>query len=210
MSIIANYARVNESELEKFASSPEKLFSESAECIDIDRSWDPMAWILSECKRAEHAYNQLVMKSMLNERREEKSKKPSFFRRIFKKASKDENFDFLKQEQKRLDQFVAETILVGIEGRGANKEPRIDFGYGESCIFKGEELANIAASFNESTGLTKKPDFEKMDSEDVFPGHWREEGDDLYENYIVSNFSKLKQFYNSAHSENQVVIMWFS
>lgn len=210
MSIIANYARINASELEKFTSSPEKLFSESAECIDIDRSWDPMAWILSECKRAEHAYNRLVMQSMLNERHQEKGKKPSFFQRIFRKDSEDESFNHLKQEQEKLGKFVAETILVGIEGRGENKEPRSDFGYGESCIFKGEELASITASFNESTDLTIKPDFDKMDSEDVFPGHWREEGDDLYESYIVDNFNKLKQFYHNAHSENQIVIMWYS
>ncbi|MCP4977830.1 MAG: DUF1877 family protein [Maribacter sp.] len=210
MSIIANYARINEPELEKFTSEPEKLFSESAEYIDIDRSWDPMGWILSECKRAEHAYNQLVMQSMMNERHQEKSKKPSFIQRLFKKYPEEENIDFLKQEQKKLDQFEAEIILVGIEGRGENKEPRIDFGYGESCIFKDEELASISASFNESTGLESKPDFEKMDSEDVFPSHWREEGDDLFKNYIVANYNKLKHFYNKAHSENQIVIMWYS
>ncbi|MFG1496084.1 DUF1877 family protein [Saccharospirillum sp. HFRX-1] len=210
MSIIANYARIKEADFEKFALDQEKLFSESAEFIDIDRSWDPLSWILSERKRAEHAYNQLVMHSIMSERNQGKTKKPTLLKRIFKKDPEEESFRFLKQEQQKLDEFQPEVILVGIEGRGSNKEPRIDFGYGESCIFKSEELASIAASFNECTRLERKPDFEKMDSEDVFPSHWREEGDDIFENYIVANFNKLKQFYNNAHRENQIVIMWYS
>ncbi len=118
MSIIANYARINESDLEKYCSDPEKLYSEEVETIDIDRSWDPMAWLVSECKRAEHAYNMLVMRSMMDERGEETNKKPGFFSKFFKKNNEEENIDFLKNEQKKLKDISPEIILIGIEGRG--------------------------------------------------------------------------------------------
>jgi hypothetical protein len=208
MSIVANYARINESDLDKFALDPEKLYTESIECIDIDRSWDPMSWLVSECKRAEHSYNQLVMQSMLKQKTVQS--KPGFFQRLFKKTSDNSSIDFLKSEQNKLSRYTVEPILIGIEGRGLRKEPRIDFGYGEACIFAGQELELISQAFNENRTLESTPDFEKMDSEQVFPEHWREEGDDLFKTYILANFNRLKTFYGSALNEKQIVVMWYS
>lgn len=210
MSIVANYARINESDLELFCSEPEKLYTNAAEVIDIDRSWDPMAWLVSECKREEHAYNQLVLRSMMSKRKPETEKKTNFFRKLFKKDNEEDNIGYLKEEQKKLEKYPPEIILIGIEGRGETKEERIDFGYGESCIFKGEELKNIVAAFNNCNALENKPNYQEMDEKDVFPQCWQEEADDLYQNYIVANFNKLKSLYSNALSHNQIVIMWYS
>ena len=136
--------------------------------------------------------------------------KQVFFGKLFRKKTKEENVDFLKKEKDKLNDLTPETILIGIEGRGSKKEPKIDFGYGEACVFLPDEVKDIADSFCTCDTFREKPDYKKLDDNQVFPEYWQQEGDDLFDNYIVANFDKLKSLYTAASSNNEVVVMWYS
>jgi len=72
-------------QIEECAATPEALSTGStghlagAEVIDIDRSYEPMAWLLSPCKRAEDEHNALMMQEYLHKQH---APKPSLLSRV--------------------------------------------------------------------------------------------------------------------------------
>lgn len=208
MGMICNYARIEKSQIEKFLSAPEKLLTESEEHIDIDRAWEPLGWMLSGRKRAEYAYELLLIKSMRKER--QVKTKPTFWKRMLGNKSKEDSLADLKQAKENVNKIETEVVLIGIEGRGERIEPRIDFGYGESCILQGDELLKISDALQGDSTLSNLPDFSEMDKQNVFPGSWVQEGQELFGSYILPNFEKLAKFYKDAVSNNNTVIVWYS
>jgi len=69
-------------------------------------------------------------------------------------------------------------------------------------------LSLVLAGIDEAT-LRDRADFRAMDEDDVVPGNWQEEGEDIFETYLVPALERLKAFYAAAAESGQIVlVMW--
>jgi hypothetical protein len=215
MSIVAYYARLSPAQLPQATAAPEALASgdvsafDGAEFIDVDRAWDPIAWLISDYKRAEQAHNSRVMQSMRDERR---IKSAGFLSRTKSFFGKREASNELIAAARALEKIEADVALIGIEGRGSTKEARIDFGMGPACVFSPAEVSEIAAALRaiDDESLRRAVDFEEMDRVGVFPEQWIEEGQETLDEYVIPNFVKLRDFYLQSAEAGQVVVMWYT
>jgi hypothetical protein len=215
MSIVAYYIRLSPAQLPAALAAPERLASGEvsvfgdAQLIDVDRAWDPIAWLVSDCKRAEQAHNARVMESM---RQERKLKSAGLLDRAKSLFRRREDSGELVAAARALEKLEADAALIGIEGRGPTKEAGIDFGMGPACVFSSKEVSEIAFALRaiDESALRKAADFEEMDRVGVFPDQWLEEGDQILNEYILPNFRKLQNFYGQAASGGQIVLMWYT
>lgn len=162
------------------------------EVIDIDRAYEPLAWLASPLKRAEMAHNS---------------------RLIFDDDWPDEE---ARASVARLGEMDVDDWLTAIEGRSDNLTSQIDFGLGDSAIFSSErvkELAQALENLNEPI-LREHLDFSIMDKEDVQPGYWQEEGEeggeDTFQSYVLAGLKRLQTFYRQAADAQQTVLIGYS
>ncbi|MDY6945045.1 MAG: DUF1877 family protein [Pseudomonadota bacterium] len=220
MSIVAYYARLSSEQLARCVENPQKLASGAvddmpgAEVIDVDGAWEPLAWLVSPCKRIEQAHNTLFMSEIMSERQ---PAKPSFVARIArlfqtKSKQKTEPFAASKESLRKADEAQVDLPLVAIEGRTEVREEQLNFGMGAAALFPPEQVVNLrqalAAVSVQAIEAQYKPAL--MDQSGVFPEHWVEEGRDLMDNYILPNFEKLQRFYSKAAELGQTVLVWYS
>lgn len=164
MSIVAYYFRLSPAQLPAALATPERLASGEvsvvgdAQLIDVDRAWDPIAWLVSDCKRAEQAHNARVMESMREER---KLKSAGLLDRAKSLFRRREDSGELVAAARALEKLEADAALIGIEGRGPTKEAGIDFGMGPACVFSSKEVSEIASALRaiDESALRKAADF---------------------------------------------------
>lgn len=218
MSIVAYYARLSPGQLDVCAEAPDLLLSGSAahlsgaEVIDIDRSWEPMAWLVSSCKRIEHEHNNLVMEDSMARRQAPKPSLGSRIAGLFKNDRKSaEVSTAIHESLRRVEDTPADLPLIAIEGRTENRDERLDLGMGAAAVFPPDEVAklNSALAVLTTESLKQQYDPALMDRLNVFPAHWVEEGCDLLENYVLANFLRLQSFYANAAKNQQTVVMWY-
>lgn len=219
MSIVAYYARLSAEQLIDCAISPDSLSSGSvdhlpgAAVIDIDRSWEPMAWLISSCKREEHKHNALVMKDLIAKQRAPKQSLVSRLVGMFNGTHKSPQVSVeVRESLKRIDDTLPDLPLVAIEGRTEVRDERFDFGMGAAAVFPPAEVLKLHEALSAIT-ITKlehqyAPD--EMERLDVFPGHWIEEGREIMSQYVLANFVRLQSFYASAAKNHQTVVMWYA
>lgn len=220
MSIVAYYARMSVEQLSACVAEPQKLESGSvtdlpgAQVIDVDRSWEPMAWLVSPRKRIEQEHNALVMSEMMSETRPTPPSRGSLIVNIFRKQPKQkpqEPSAAIKESLRRTDETPLDLPLVAIEGRTEGREESLNFGMGGAAIFSPEQVTALHTAIAAITPQTIDQQYqpELMDQMGVFPEHWVEEGRDLIDNYIIPNFKKLQTFYSMAAQSGQTVIVWY-
>ena len=220
MGIVAYYARMSQDQLAICTREPQRLISGSvadlpgAEVIDVDRSWEPMAWLVSPCKRIEQEYDALVTKNLMAEM---PPKKPSWSVRIASLLRKTSDQGppvrsaALQESLRRIDEAQLDLPLVAIEGRTQQREEAFNFGLGGAAIFPPEQVAVLSKALSEVTPKAIEQQYkpELMDRLGVFPQYWVEEGRDLMDNYVLPNLKTLQSFYSSATQSGQTVLMWF-
>jgi len=214
MSIVAYYGRVSEDQLAACIADPQKLASGSvadlpgAEVVDIDRAWEPLAWLVSPRKRIEQEHNALVLEQLVQQVRS--PKKPSLGSRIAK-VFRGKPKPKAKQHAAREIESPLDLPLVAIEGRTEARVERLDFGMGAAAVFDPKQVADLSAALGAVTvqaiEQTYKP--ELMDEMRVFPEYWVEEGRELLDNYILANLKKLQNFYSAAAASRQLVVIWY-
>lgn len=219
MSIVAYYARLSSDQLAGCVANPKKLASGAvddltgAEVIDIDRAWEPLAWLVSSCKRIEQEHNTLVMNEIMSERRPAKPSLGVRLAQLFrgKPKQKTEPSAAVKESLRKADEAELDLPLVAIEGRTELRGEQLNFGMGAAAVFPPEQVANLqkalAAVSTQVVEAQYKP--ELMDQMGVFPEHWVEEGRDLMDNYILPNLKKLQVFYSRAAESGQTVLVWY-
>jgi hypothetical protein len=175
-----------------------------AEFIDIDQAWGPMAWLVSSTKRMEDEHNWRVMYDPMFG-----DAKPGLISRLF--GAKPTRSKALDESLARLDAAKSDAPLTAIEGRSEHHEERLDFGMGGAAIFQPDQVEGLSVALNSISAdqVRAAADPEKMDELGVFPGHWLEEGNELMEGYILPNLERLKQFYRSAATLRQTVVVWY-
>lgn len=217
MSIVGYYLRLSPEQLDAVGQQPEALLAGSlehlpdAELIDLDRSWEPMAWLVSPCKRAE----QREFASAIDEELTPKAEaKPTFFSRLTQwlpiSRPREPSTRSVASDEK--GKAEPDSLLKAIEGRSDTRDNRIDFGYGAAAIFTVvdvERLHRALEGVNE-TSLRQQYNAELMDRLHVFPEHWMEEGDTLMDEYVLPNLIKLQRFYAEAARSRQAVLIWFA
>jgi len=213
MSIVAYYARLSADQLESCAKNPMALAETSIpgiEVIDIDRAYEPLAWLLSPCKRAEQEYSALLLDEMT-----QVPESPSFLSRIaglFKKKGTFQPSETLKAKAAATDATPLDSVLIAIEGRTENRDERFDFGLGNAAVFNPAEVASLNSALQSlaPSALEEHYNPELMDRMRVFPEHWVDEGRDLMDSYVLPSLARLQVFYRAAASEKQHVMVWYT
>ncbi|MCC4634972.1 DUF1877 family protein [Xanthomonas dyei] len=193
MSIVANYARLTPSQVVELSgravADPNSLISSfpGAEVIDVDRAWGPMAWLASSTKRLEDEHNWRVM------------------------SAPDLDGAFIAASSARLDATPVDLPLVAIEGRSEKSIEAIDSGMGPAAMFDPAQVQELSSALHtlQDSDLRNALDPERMDEMQVFPGYWREETN-LLDTYILPNLRRLREFYATAASSGQAVIVWYT
>ena len=204
MSIVAYYARLSVEQLNDCAISPDSLSSGSmdhlpgAAVIDIDRSWEPMAWLISSCKREEHKHNALVMKDLITKQRAPKQSLVSRLAGMFNGARKSPLVSpEVRGSLKRIDDTFPDLPLVAIEGRAEVRDERFNFGMGAAAVFPPADVLKLHEALSAITTANLEHQYapDEMDRLDVFPGRWKEEGREMMNQYVLANFLRLQSFY---------------
>lgn len=210
MSLVVYFARMSLEQMERCAENPDSLFEasvEGIEVIDIDKAYEPLAWLLSPCKRAEQDYTALLHAEMANP-----PPQPSLLGRLFGRKAEFEPSQALKRKGAAADAIPLDPLLIAIEGRSENRDHRFDPGTGPAAVFGPSDVSGLAAALGtvRSEALRAEYDPELMDRMLVFPEHWREEGDELLSEYVATSLARLQQFYRAAAEEEQHVLVWYS
>ena len=210
MSLVAYFARMSREQIEHCADNPDALFSggdEAAEVIDLDKAYEPLAWLLCPLKRAEQDYTALLHAEMMAP-----PPKPSLLGRLFGRKSAFEPSKALAQKGKAADATQLDPLLIAIEGRSESRDDRFDPGTGPAAVFSPSEVARLAAALGAvgPDALRAHYDPELMDHMLVFPEHWREEGEELLSEYVTPNLARLQQFYRAAAEQEQHVLVWYA
>ncbi len=213
MSIVAYYARLSAEQIERCANDPSTLADGSApgiEVIDIDRAYEPMAWLLSPCKRAEQDYQALLLDEMAR-----KPAPPSLIGRIagiFRIRAAFEPSATLNAKAAAADVVQLDPVLRAIEGRSETRDARFDFGLGDAAVFNPDEVAALSAALHSLVPGSLEEHYRpaEMDRSRVFPEYWEEEGRELMEDYVIPSLARLQAFYRAAESEKQHVLVWYA
>ena len=193
MSIVANYARLAPAQVSEWlakADSDPYTFVPSlpgAALIDVDRSWGPMAWLVSSTKRMEDEHNWRVM------------------------SDADLDDVLIAESIARLDAAQIDLPLIAIEGRSEKRLDAIDYGMGAAVMFEPVEVQDLSTALHavQDNIVRDALNPSLMDEMQVFPGHWKEDSD-LLDEYILPNLRKLRDFYFAAASAQQSVVVWYT
>jgi len=111
----------------------------------------------------------------------------------------------------RLDAAVVDLPLIAIEGRSEKRLDAIDYGMGSAAMFEPTEVQRLSAALHalQDRVLRDALNPSRMDEMQVFPGHWEEEPG-LLDEYILPNLHRLGDFYISAASAQQAVVVWYT
>jgi len=203
MSVIANHVRLPDDTLEEWCADPnllQQLHSGTrpgVEYIDLDKSWEAIAWLLSECKREE-----------------KKRESDSFPDTDDLDPDDDAAWDaaFANAPVADYQGLTPDLLLVAVEGRGDKREDRLDYGYGPACILDKATVREINGALRNVTvdDLRQHYDPELMDRHKVYPQIWANEGLAALEEYVIPYFNQLCDLYRNAAEANQKVVVFFS
>ncbi|MFC0153467.1 DUF1877 family protein [Xanthomonas dyei] len=118
---------------------------------------------------------------------------------------------FIAASSARLDATPVDLPLVAIEGRSEKSIEAIDSGMGPAAMFDPAQVQELSSALHtlQDSDLRNALDPERMDEMQVFPGYWREETN-LLDTYILPNLRRLREFYATAASSGQAVIVWYT
>jgi len=203
MSVIANHVRLPDDALAQWCADPNLLQqfhsggTPNVEYIDLDKSWEAIAWLLSECKR------------------EEKKRESDAFPDTDDLDPNDDvawDAAFDNAPVADYEGLTPDLLLIAVEGRGDNKETRIDYGYGPACILDNATVEQINSALQNVNvdQLRQRYDPELMDRHIVSPEIWSDEGMAALEEYVIPYFNRLRDLYRNAAESNQKVVVFFS
>jgi len=192
MSMVTYYARLSGTQVEELRSTAEGLQAIykrppiDGSLIDLDKASSVISWLLSPCKRAEQLRFAAEMNEMLKETPIAEADFPAV---------------------PPLDEFA-----IAIEGRGPRKDRALDAGLGPACIFEPDEVQRFSKALSAVDGiiLRRALDFKLMDTLYLPLEYWEEEGEQIFSQYLLPLFAKLKQFYLDAANAGQLVLVWYN
>ncbi len=203
MSVIANHVRLSDDTLAQWCEDPNLLQQfrsggiPDVEYIDLDKSWEAIAWLLSECKREEKKRESDAFPDTDNLDPDDD-------------AAWDDAFDNAAVAD--YADLKPDLLLIAVEGRGNHKESRIDYGYGPACIIDNATVQQINSALQNITAehLRRQYDPELMDRQMVSPEIWGDEGLAALEDYVAPYFNRLRDLYRNAATSDQKVVVFFS
>jgi hypothetical protein len=190
MSITTYYGRLSESEFTAMCADPDGLAQfvigalPRERLLYLDKAAPVIAWLLSPLKRHEQAHFAAVCRA--------------------------EDIDS-SQPPDLGPAPPMDEILVPIEGRGDTEE-RLDVGMGPACVISREMVPKYAALLTEigEADLRQQLDFQKLEDAALPVDYWPEEGEQIFNEYVLPLFEQLQEFYRTAVDSDQLVLVWYS
>jgi hypothetical protein len=211
MSVIASYARVSTSDLERIRLEPDDFWyieempwdlretdPQNSERLEIDKMWDNLSWLCSPLGRAEaHHMAALVRVDM-------GIKDKDAFKAALAREVASMGLAWVDP-----DTLPDDPVLSAIQGRrGENQTADIaDFGLNAS-VFTPEEVVNLSSALNaiDLDELRKRYDVREIEALRL-GGDW--EQSELEEFYLPT-LNRLRTLYTRAASAGQNVIVVMS
>lgn len=212
MSMVAHYARLSAEQMEYCAKDPSGLADRSVsgvEVIDVDRTYEALAWLLSPCKRVEQSEGALLIDEMI--RVPEKRSLIERIAGIFGKQRTIEPSSDTGTMATAVKPIEPDAVLIAIEGRSERRDARFDFGLGDAAVFDPDEVAALSSALQSLAPDSLEHHYNpaEMDRVHVFPAYWEEEGRELMEEDVIPGLSRLQAFYRAAACAKQYVLIWY-
>ena len=190
MSIICYYVSAALATVPMIEASPDVIFDPASrppgvEVIDVDKAYEALAWLSSPLKRAETEHQTRLIRE------------PNW------------NVTEARASVAALDAIPMDDSLAALEGRTDDRNESIDFGMGAAAFFPPARVRELSTSLNglSEEDLRAQANFETMDEQDVQPGNWVIEGEDILSSYLIPGFRRLQRFYGSAAAQDQAVLV---
>lgn len=166
MSMIGNFLRVTNEELEEYLNDSSKLDDrldqefemEETSVVDIDKSWEGILFLLTG------------------------------------------------QNSENLDHPLSKLFFSG-----QIIDENQDLGYGPGHYLRPDQVTKLYSEIAmlSTEDLKGRYDPAKMDTLNIYPTGWLENGDDLLD-YLLENFEKVKEVYSTASANNKAVITFLN
>lgn len=186
MSITTCYGRVSTEEYDVMRASPEGLvqFADGTlpdeQCLYLDKAAPVIAWLLSPRERE----SQTQFAQAVRER---------------------ENAPVITAPLiSPVDDALAAVMGIG------EKDVKLDMGLGPATVHRADRVAlyaQLLAKIDEPQ-LREHLDFEEMESALLSVDGWLDEGEELFTEYVLPLFRRLKLFYKAAAEHQQVMLVW--
>jgi hypothetical protein len=211
MSVIASYARVRTSDLERIRADPEAFWEidempwdlsetdpQNSEGLELDKMWDNLSWLCSPLGRAE-AHHMAALVRMGIGNKDKHAVKAALAREVAAMGLTWVDPDSLPDD----------LVLSAIQGRrGENQTADIaELGLNAS-VFTPEEVASLSSALNTIDLDELRGRFDVREIETLrLGGNWEES--ELDEFYLPS-FFRLRTLYSRAATAGQHVIVVMS
>lgn len=189
MSLVCYYVRLQPEHVPALCANPDEIFGEPPpghlEVIDIDRAYEALAWLVSPLKRAEMAHTMRLI------------------------LEPDWPHEDARASVAELEAMTLDDAVIAIEGRAAERIEAINFGLGAAGFFPPQRVRPLSVTMHglSETKLRACLDFRAMDEDDVVPGYWEEEGEDIFCSYVIPALERLQRFYSAAAMNGDAVIV---
>lgn len=99
-----------------------------------------------------------------------------------------------------------------LRGEGAISENQLDAPYGPASRLTAEQVAELSAWLQsvDPAQMRSRYDPHRMDSEQVYPQIWSEEGAAVFDDYLLPHFRSLQAFFSRATQARQQVLVFFT
>ncbi len=213
MSVVAYYARVNDTDLNAVKSDPEKFWGlnemswdltktadiGTSECLYVDKDWQVLSWLCSETGRAEERHQAALM-----------GVDPSIRGVDALKAALSQQLESMGCKYVDLDGLPQDPVLTAIQGRReGDAGPTIaDLGLGAAAVFDPNEVKRLAAALNDLDEAWLRGRFDVAEMEALCMGG-DYEATELDEFYLPQ-LKRLQTLYNRAVNARQHVVVVIS
>ncbi len=186
MSITTCYGRLSNKEYAAMRASQDGLIQftdgtlQDEQCLYLDKAAPVIAWLLSPYEREQQAQ--------------------------FAKVARDRgNAPVITAPlTSHVDDLVAAVMGIG------EKDAKLEAGLGPATVHRADMVSRYARLLANIDGpqLREHLDFEKMEAAALCLDGWIDEGEELFTEYVLPLFRRLKLFYKTAEENRQVVLVW--
>lgn len=194
MGIVVTYVRLSPEQLEHAAQDPEVVFRldgeeedpvyRGAETLYLDKAYKPICWLLSPLARAEEDHLTKLIKN---------PNEPEAAARARVAA---------------INAMPIDPAFEAIYGSRSHVDERFDIGLDLPAVMAPERVRMLSAALD---GIARADLDRTFDREEMIQaGMNYADEDDIMDEYIVPEFTRLQTFYRVAAANDQVVMVVFT
>ena len=99
-----------------------------------------------------------------------------------------------------------------LRGEGDSKERQLNAPYGPASLLSVEQVTELSVWLQsvDPAQMRSRYDPQRMDSEQIYPQIWAEEGAAAFDDYLLPHFRTLQAFLSRAAQAQQQVLVFFT